>query len=152
MRDEAKCGGRVEVRVRYAETDQMRRAHHGAYVVWCELGRTALMRESGISYAELERRGILLPVSRLEVEYRRGAEYEELVAVETRVSAVRSRSVTFLYDVLRSSDGELLARASTDLVCTDVAGRPRRMPAELRKALEELARADGAARPAEHAS
>lgn len=133
-------GGRVELRVRYAETDQMRRAHHAAYVVWCELGRTTLMRERGVSYAELEKRGILLPVAHLEVEYRRGAEYEERIEVETRVTEVRSRTVTFAYDIRRASNGELLARASTQLVCTDAAGRPARLPPELRGRLVEVAR------------
>lgn len=141
--NEAKEGvdpaGRVEVRVRYAETDQMRRAHHAAYVVWCELGRTELMRERGISYAELERRGVLLPVARLELEYRRGVGYEERVVVETRVVDVGSRAVTFAYAITRATDGELLARASTRLVCTDGVGRPARLPPEVRARLEALA-------------
>jgi len=68
-------------------------AHHGVYVVWCELGRTSMMRERGVSYSEMERNGVLLPVTRLEVEYRAAAHYEEMVRIETRVEAARSRSV-----------------------------------------------------------
>lgn len=127
--------GHVEFRVRYAETDQMGRAHHGHYLAWCELGRTALMRERGVSYAELETRGTLLPVTRAEIEYRRAVGFDERVRVETEVEAVRSRGVRFRYGVYRADDGTLLARARTELVCTDAAGRPRRLPDDVRRAL-----------------
>lgn len=134
----------VEIRVRYAETDQMGRAHHTHYLVWCELGRTALMRERGVSYSGLERDGVLLPVTRAELEYRRGVAYDEVVRVETRVSDVRSRSVVFEYEVRLASDDSLLARARTQLMCTDRGGRPRRIPTPVRAVLE-AARAEGAA-------
>ena len=125
----------VEVSVRYAETDQMGLAHHGVYVVWCELGRTSMMRDHGVSYAELERRGVLLPVTRLDVEYRNAAYYEQMIRIETRVAEVRSRSVAFAYEVFGPGD-LLLARAATTLTCTDREGRVRRIPEEVRSVLE----------------
>lgn len=127
--------GVVELRVRYAETDQMGLAHHRHYLAWCELGRTALMRERGMPYGELERRGILLPVTRAVLEYRDGARFDERVRVETRIERVRSRGVSFRYLVLRVEDGAVLARVRTELVCTDRSGRSRRLPADLRAAL-----------------
>lgn len=130
-------GGSVEIRVRYAETDQMGLAHHSHYLVWCELGRTALMRHAGVPYSGLEKEGILLPVTRAEVEYRAGVGYDERVRVETRVTDVRSRRVVFAYEVRRAADGELLARVRTDLVCTDREGRPRRLPGAARSKLQE---------------
>lgn len=132
----------VEIRVRYAESDQMGRAHHSHYLVWCELGRTALMRERGVSYAGLEREGVLLPVTRAELEYRRGVAYDEVVRVDTRVAEVRSRSVVFQYEVRLASDDGLLARARTELTCTDRGGRPRRLPGPVRSVLE-TARGEG---------
>lgn len=131
--------GTVEIRVRYAETDQMGLAHHGHYLAWCELGRTALMRERGVPYGDLERRGVLLPVTRAELEYREGARFDELVGVNTSVERVRSRGVAFRYRVFRMEDGALLARVRTELVCTDEAGRPRRLPEDVRAALEAAA-------------
>lgn len=112
----------------------MGRAHHGIYVVWCELGRTSMMRAHGVSYAEMERSGILLPVVRVEVEYRAAAYYEETVRIDTRVAAVRSRSVSFVYEIY-GPGARLLARARTDLTCADREGRTRRIPAEVREAL-----------------
>ncbi len=130
--------GVTEVRVRYAETDQMGRAHHRHYLVWCELARTALMREHGLSYAELERGGLWLPVSRVEMEYRAPVHYDDRVRVETRVARVRSREVTFSYRLLRQDD-QIAARARITLVSTDPEGRPARMPEHLRRSLEALA-------------
>lgn len=127
--------GQVETRVRYAETDQMGRAHHSHYIVWCEMGRTALMREHGVSYGELERRGVMLPVARVEVEYRAPLFYDEAVRIDTRISSVRSRSVTFDYEVYRSADDVLVARATTMLVCMDEDGKTQRMPADVMEAL-----------------
>ena len=126
----------VEIRVRYAETDQMGRAHHSHYLVWFELGRTAYMRERGVSYAELERDGLLLPVGRAALEYRRGVGFDDPVRVETAVTQVRSRSIVFGYRLTHGDSGEVLALGSTELFCTNSAGRPMRIPADLRSALE----------------
>jgi acyl-CoA thioester hydrolase len=131
--------GSVELRVRYAETDQMGRAHHSHYIVWCEMGRTALMRENGASYAELEKNGVILPVTRIDVEYRVPLFYDEAVRVDTRVQSVRSRSVTFEYEVFRSEDEMLAARATTMLVCMDEAGKTRRIPDDVAEALRAAA-------------
>ncbi len=142
--DNANGVGIAEVRVRYAETDQMGRAHHRHYLVWCELGRTALMREHGVSYAELERSGLWLPVSRVEVEYRIPVAYDELIRIHTRVERVRSREVVFAYRIARAADDATLARARTALVCTDARGRPHRFPETVKRQLETL---PGAASP-----
>lgn len=129
----------VRVRVRYAETDQMGRAHHAHHLVWCEKGRTAWLRERGPSYADLEDRGVYLPVSRVRIDYKRPVGYDEVVVVETRPTAVRSRSVTFRYRLRRASDGEPVAEAETELVCMDAKQKIRRLPDELRATLEASA-------------
>ena len=134
--------GYVDIRVRYAETDQMGRAHHRHYLVWCELGRTALMREHGVSYASLEREGVLLPVARVEIEYRAPVFYDELVRIHTRVERVRSRDVVFAYRLTRDADATTVARARITLASADRAGRPRRLPESVRDALDRLALAD----------
>lgn len=144
--------GSVEIRVRYAETDRMGRAHHSHYLAWCELGRTSLMRERGVPYADLERDGVLLPVTRAELEYRRGADFDERVRVDTWVERVRSRGVAFRYGVFRVEDGALLARIRTELVCTDRTGRPRRLPDDVRSALAAAARAGRGRRSGRDAS
>ncbi len=134
-------GSRTEIRVRYAETDQMGHAHHMNYLAWFELGRTELMRANGVSYAGLEDEGILLPVAHAELDYRQGAGYDELVWIRSRVKQVRSRTVTFAYEAVRAEDEALLARGTTRLVCTDADLRLRRIPADAQRVLEQLRRA-----------
>jgi acyl-CoA thioester hydrolase len=127
----------TEVRVRYAETDQMGRAHHMAYVAWFELGRTEMMRMNGLSYAAMERRGVLLPVVRLQVDYLGAAGYEDLLSIHTSLAEVKSRRVRFAYRVL-ADDGRRIAEGSTVLVCVGADGRPRRLPEDLREGLAGL--------------
>lgn len=131
-------GSVTEVRVRYAETDQMGRAHHMAYVAWFELARTELMRLNGMSYADMERRGVLLPVVRLEVDYLKGVAYEDVVDVHTTVTEVRSRRVRFAYRVVSREDDLVVAEAMSVLICMDRDGRPRRFPDDVRGALAAL--------------
>lgn len=125
----------IEIRVRYAETDRMGRAHHTHHLTWCEAGRTAWLRDRGIAYADLEEAGVFLPVSRVEVDYRRPAEYDEIVRVRTWPSRSRSRSVTFRYRLQRRGSRELIAEAETRLMCVDRDGRIRRLPAQVREAV-----------------
>ncbi len=103
-------------RVRYAETDAAGIVHHAAYLVWLEEGRSALSRLLGLPYAELERGGIDLVLTRAEVRYRRPARYDEEVEVWARVESARSRGMRFGYRVHRAADGELLAEGLTDHV------------------------------------
>lgn len=136
------AGERTRLRVRYAETDQMGRAHHMHYLAWFELGRTELLRGAGVAYSEIESQGVKLPVSNVEIEYRSPVAYDEAVDIFTRVSRVRSRTVTFSYLAARGETGEALATGSTRLVCTDADGSPRRIPPHLISVLEGLLAAE----------
>lgn len=118
----------IEFRVRYAETDQMGVVYHTNYLIWCEMGRTELMRQQGATYAELERQGVYLVVSRAQIRFRNSARYDDPIRVRTRLTRVRSRGVTFHYVVERAAGGQLLAEAETDLVCVDAGGAPRQLP------------------------
>jgi acyl-CoA thioester hydrolase len=140
---------RSEIRVRYAETDQMGVAYHANYLVWCEVGRTDLIRQAGMSYAEMERRGVLLAVADAQLRYHASARYDDRVRIVTRLTGVRSRMVTFGYELFRVGDddreGERLASASTTLVSLGADGRPTALPVEMREVLERALAPAGAA-------
>jgi acyl-CoA thioester hydrolase len=121
------------IRVRYAETDMMGVVHHATYPVWFEVGRTDLMRALGLPYTEIEARGYYLMLSGLNVEYRRAARYDDELTVTTHISAIRSRTVTFTYEVRRGE--ELLATGETRHIATDKGYRPARMPQDVLAAL-----------------
>lgn len=139
---------RSEIRVRYAETDQMGVAYHANYLIWCEVGRTDLIRQLGMSYADMERRGVMLAVADAQLRYHASARYDDLVRIVTRLTGVRSRMVTFAYDLRRvdasGADGERLASATTTLVSLDRDGRPVALPADIRAMLEAAVSAEPA--------
>ena len=124
----------VDLRVRYAETDQMGVVYHANYLIWCEVGRTDPIRRRHSSYADVERGGVALAVSEANLRFHAPARYDDLVRVETRVREVRSRTVTFDYTIYRvPSQGEpqRLVTASTTLIALDSTSRPRTLPADL---------------------
>jgi acyl-CoA thioester hydrolase len=127
---------RSELRVRYSETDQMGVVYHTNYLVWCEIGRTDFIRASGLTYAELEHRGVLLAVAEASIRYHAAARYDDLIAVHTMLAAVRSRAVTFDYLIAHAGTGDRLATARTVLVSLDRGGRPTMLPADFRERLE----------------
>ncbi len=126
----------LELRVRYAETDQMSVVYHAEYLVWCEMGRTEYMRRFGASYASIERAGTLLVVADASIRYHAPARYDDIIRVETTLSEVRSRALTFDYAIFNVNDGTRLVTARTMLVSLDRAGRPAPLAAELRAQLE----------------
>jgi acyl-CoA thioester hydrolase len=120
------------LRVRYGETDQMGVAYHPNYLAWCEVGRTDFIRELGTSYAEIERQGYFLAVAEASVRYATPARYDDTIRVETWLESVKSRALTFAYEVHRADPSPgLLATARTTLVSIDEAGTPRRLPREI---------------------
>lgn len=125
----------TELRVRYAETDQMRVVYHSNYLVWCEVGRTDFMRQHGMSYSDMERDGIGLTVSDFSVRLHASARYDDLVRVATTLTDVRSRQVTFEYLLTNAATGMRLATARTALVSVNMGGRPIAMPADIRAQL-----------------
>jgi acyl-CoA thioester hydrolase len=123
-----------ELRVRYAETDQMGVVYHTNYLVWCEIGRTELIRElTGVSYATLEEQGVALAVAELNIRYHGAARYDNMIRVHTTLTESRSRSITFEYRISNAESGERLASARTVLVSLDKRGRPVVMPDDLRR-------------------
>lgn len=126
----------LELRVRYAETDQMGVVYHTNYLVWCEVGRTELIRTlTGVSYAKLEEEGVALAVAELSIRYHGAARYDDIVRVSTSLADARSRSVTFDYVIANAQSGDRLATARTVLVSLDPRGRPVVMPEHLRHRL-----------------
>ncbi|MEO5579390.1 MAG: thioesterase family protein [Gemmatimonadaceae bacterium] len=130
----------VEFRVRYAETDQMGVVYHSHYLVWCEIGRTDLIRRLGTPYAELEKQGVVLAVVDASIRYHLGARYDDLVRVRTLLSGVRSRSITFDYTVERVESGAKLVTARTTLASLNREGKLVALPSPLRTLLEDALR------------
>ncbi len=114
--------------VRYAETDQMQIVHHASYVVWMEEGRSEYMRQCGSDYAEIERAGYYFAVTGVEVRYLAAAHYGERVTIRTWLDEVRSRQLTFAYEVVNTATGQVLVTGKSEHTCIDRQGRVTRIP------------------------
>ena len=123
----------TEIRVRYNECDPMGVAHHTAYPVWFEMGRTEVLRQSAskVTYRELEAQGVMLAVVSLEVKYKLPAKYDDVLELRTTVTNVGHVKIEHEYQLLR--EGVLLATGRTTLACLDRNGRPQPVPEILRE-------------------
>jgi acyl-CoA thioester hydrolase len=97
------------LRVRYAETDQMAVVYNANYIIWFEVGRVELLRQLGFSYAEMEQDGMHLPVVEVKCRYKHPARYDDEVTIRTRLAQLRASLLGFHYEIVRKSDGRLLA-------------------------------------------
>ncbi len=117
------------VRVRYAETDKMGVVYHANYLVWFEIGRTEFCRARGFSYRDMEENDdSFLVVVESYCRYKAPAHYDDELLVRTHVTELRRRSLRFGYEILRLSDGQVIAEGETGHVVTDADGRVRSFP------------------------
>lgn len=121
------------LRVHYQDTDQMGVVHHANYVGWFEIGRTEMMRNTGIAYSEMEKLGLLLPVVDIDIQYRRPARYDESITIFTNIVSFSAVRLEFEYEVRRiaensdRSSGELLAKGKTRHMWIDHKWKPARI-------------------------
>ncbi len=121
-------------RVRYKDTDQMGIAHHSNYIVWFEVGRTDLCRETGFTYRDIENRGSLLVVIEIGCRYRTPFRYDEEVIIRTRIQDSASRSMTFSYELVDAA-GEVHATGFSKHLWIDRETRkPMKADAEVMRA------------------
>lgn len=126
----------TEIRVRYAETDQMGIVHNSNYLVWFEVGRSEFCRARGFSYKEMEEKdGALMVVAESYCRYKSPAYYEDLLTVRTKIEEIRSRSLRFIYEIHRASDDILIAEGETLHLVTDENKKVRSLPASYKEKL-----------------
>jgi acyl-CoA thioester hydrolase len=113
---------------RYAETDKGGVVHHSVYPVWFEMGRTELLRANGIAYRDLEAAGVFFVVAELYIKYRRPAEYDDKLQLETTYTSVSPAKVEHSYRLTRCQDGLLIAEGWSILACVDSQGKIQRVP------------------------
>jgi len=126
----------TEIRVRYSETDQMGIVHNANYLIWFEVGRSELCRAKGFSYKEMEDRDdALMVVAESHCRYRSPAFYEDILTIRTKLKSVRSRGLSFCYEIYRASDDTLLAVGETVHLVTDRDKRVRTFPTAYKQLL-----------------
>ncbi len=128
----------TQIRVRYAETDQMNVVYHGNYATYLEVARVESIRQLGFTYKEMEATGIVMPIVELHIKYLRPAHYDDLLTIKTVLRELSNDHRIEFYQEVYNEPGKLLAigrvvlyfiRAATKEKCV--------MPAELRVKLEK---------------
>jgi acyl-CoA thioester hydrolase len=133
----------TQVRVRYAETDQMGIVYYANYLVWFEIGRVELLRSLGLAYSQLETdHQCILPVVEATCRYRSPARYDDEILIETRPSLLRGSVIKFAYRLLRKglegAEPTLLAEGETvHVVCDDQLNK-KPLPPEHEAALRAM--------------
>ena len=133
----------TEVRVRYAETDQMNVVYYANNLVWFEVGRVELLRKLGFSYRQLEEEhGCILPVIEATCRYRSPARYDDQILIETRPALLRGSVLKFAYRILRKAEEgaapTLLAEGETVHVVCDSQMNKKPLPAHYADVLRAM--------------
>jgi acyl-CoA thioester hydrolase len=125
-----------QFRVRYAETDAMRVAHHAAYLVWFEAGRVEFLRSLGFDFGDLEAAGYGQAVREVRLLYRRPVRFDQRLRLRIALVAAAGPRLVFGYRLFDATEWEAspktalpVAMGLTELVWVTPAGRPTRLPA-----------------------
>ncbi len=105
-----------EIEIRYVETDQMGIVYHANYVIWMEVGRTALTNELGFHYSDMEKEGILVPVTGIQVHYKKPMYYGEIATIRTWIDTYDGIRITYGYEIFNPA-GEVAVTATSQHVC-----------------------------------
>ncbi len=123
----------TQVRVRYAETDQMGFVYHGNYPAYYEVGRTEALRSLGTSYHELEERGVMMPVIDMKMKYIKPGRYDDLLTIRTIIPEVPVTRMQFIYEIYNEA-GTMINRGENTLIfLSKERNRPVRCPEWLHK-------------------
>lgn len=126
------------VRVRYAETDQMGVVYHGNYAQYFEMGRVEWLRNMGVSYKWMEENGVMLPVVSLSMDYKKPARYDDVLTVKTIFKSQTSVKIEFDYEIYNENE-ELLTIGYSMLVFVNMkTGRPTLPPKYVLECLKNI--------------
>lgn len=125
----------TEISVRYAETDCMGIVHHSVYPVWYEVARTEYIKSIGMSYSDMEKSGVMLPVTSISCSYKRPAHYDEALEITARITRLSVARMDFHYTVRRRGEAEILAEGTS---CHGFVSSETFRPVNFKHAMPEL--------------
>ena len=120
----------TQVRVRYAETDQMNVVYYGNYAQYFEVGRVESMRHLGVTYKKFEDMGIIMPVVEMNIKYLRPATYDELLTIKTQVRELPVDHKIQFFSEVYNENKKLLATGCVKLFFLDKKSWKRIVPPE----------------------
>jgi acyl-CoA thioester hydrolase len=124
------------VRVRYADTDQMRFVYNGKYLEFFEIGRTELIRELGMSYKQFEESGFMLPVYDAYIRYHSPAYYDEVLEIESILESIPMAKLKIQYNI-RVGERLIASGYTQHAFVSTLTGKPVRSPEIFNKLFDE---------------
>ena len=128
MPPEDRFVAKTSLQVRYAETDSMRIVHHSNYIVYFEEGRSAYARQRGKPYSALEASGLFLTVTEVNARYVKPAIYEQNLTIYAWIAEMKSRGLTFQYEIADSETDDTMVTGMTKHICITHEGKITRIP------------------------
>jgi acyl-CoA thioester hydrolase len=104
---------RKEVIVRFGEVDSMKIVWHGNYIKYFEDGRESFGEKYNLGYLDVYKHNVMIPIVRLDCEYKKPLEYGDTAIVETTFINSEAAKILFGYKIFRKSDNELVATGSS---------------------------------------
>jgi acyl-CoA thioester hydrolase len=114
------------IKVRYAETDAMQRAHHSNFLIWFEAARIDLLDQIGLPYQEIESKGYYIPVLSAQVEYLKPVSFNDQLSIQVMLKEKPKVRFSFQYQI--SLNNELIAKGSTEHVFINKQNNVTRIP------------------------
>ncbi len=129
----------TKLTVRYAETDMMGIVHHSRYYPWFEIARGDFIKKIGLSYGEMEKMGILLPLTETQCKYHGALTYDDNVVIKCRIDNLSVARISFLYEVYREDDNVKVSEGRTVHGFVDANLRPINMKKQFSELWDKIA-------------
>jgi acyl-CoA thioester hydrolase len=114
----------IQLRVRYAETDQMGYVYYGNYATYFEVARVETFRHIGFAYKEMEEEGIMMPVLEYKTKFIKPALYDDLLTIKIKIAEKPGVRIRFEYEVYNEADVLLNVSETTLVFVSKVTGKP----------------------------
>jgi acyl-CoA thioester hydrolase len=122
---------KIKLRVRYVECDPMGYLHHSNYLPYLEMGRTELFRQSGGDYRTLESEGFFFVVTKLSIQFKRPARFDDELEIVTRINRKTHVRIDHDYEIFHLQSRVLISTASSTIACVDRNGQLIPIPAKI---------------------
>ena len=126
----------TNIRVRYADTDQMGFVYYANYLEWFEVGRTEFFRAIGIPYTEIEKKGLILPVIEAYLKFKKPAKYDQVIAIKTILKEIPKAKLKIFYIIYNDDNKDILVEGHTVHGFLNSEKKPVRIPLWIKNILE----------------
>ncbi|MDQ7031711.1 MAG: thioesterase family protein [Desulfonauticus sp.] len=121
-------------RVFYGETDAMKVVYYANYLTWFEIARNSYIHKQGLSYIEIESRGVFLPVREAHCRYYKPARFDDIIYIRAGIGEWKRASFKFIYEITNESKTKVIATGYTIHPCVNATGKPIAVPDWLKQA------------------